>query len=202
MPDSEKDDVKKPTQSITLPENSNVRIQVVNPGERPKKDVSQRSVFALIGGTIGAVVGYAAAKLGLNSHLSEFENAVDIATRNQITGRGGLAAGFTEAGGFTGSNLGAGLSHGEVYRANYGELARSGKYGKLPKLMYDTFRTEGSSVIALGGAAVVGTIGAVMAYKSAPEKKDISPSALAPNADKDWTEKTEAAPQDKAPTRS
>lgn len=171
-----KEEITKKLDLSSLPEKSNVHIHMGNTDVVqgvPKGDLSKQSLGAIVAGTGGAVVGYMGTKLGLNQHMAEFENQVDIATSKAITGRSGFGVALSETGGFGGA---AGLAHGEVYRANYGKMARSGEYGKLPKFLYDTFRTEGVMVASLAGAAALGTVGAVMAYKAiAPEKKVPAP---------------------------
>lgn len=163
----------------SLPDNSKVQIHVGNDADvvqgRPVKDYSKRSMSAMISGLVGAAAGYIGTKVYVNQKMFEFKTEVFGKTADRITGRGGIGAGLVESGAALGSGtLAAGLGSGEIFMANATELAKSGKYGEFPKFIYKTLGgPQGEAMIALAGAAAVGTVAATIAYNMVkPEKKE------------------------------
>ena len=176
----------------SLPENSRVRIHVdqmpQQGGRNARRETSPRSLSAIIGGTVGAVLGYGASFFAYNNKMAEFEADVAAKTKQAITRSTG--AGLSEGMG----GLGIGMGAHQVEHGIYAELAKdTKKYGNFPKRMWDTFRTNGKSAATLTGAAVVGTIGAVAAYSMT---KDSAPTAKP----EDWVSRVDSG--DKEPTRS
>ncbi|NBO18870.1 MAG: hypothetical protein EBV03_06535 [Proteobacteria bacterium] len=175
-----------------LPENSRVRIHVDQmpagavEAKNVRRESSPRSIGAIVGGAIGAVIGYAGSFFAYNAKMSEFEADVAARTKGAITRS--VGAGLSEGMG----GMGVGMSAHQVEHGIYAELAKdTKKYGTFPKKMWDMFRTNGKSATTMAGAAVVGTVGAVVAYNMMPEKKP-------EGQPEDWVSRVESGDKDKS----
>lgn len=172
-----------------LPENSRVRIHVDQlpqstvEARNVRRESNPRTLTGMVGGVIGAIVGYAGSFFAYNAKMSEFEADVAAKTKQAITRSTG--AGMAEGMG----GLGLGMGSHQVEHGIYAELAKdTKKYGTFPKKMWDMFRTNGKSAATLTGAAVVGTVGAVAAYSMA---KDNTPAKA-----EDWVSRVEGGEKD------
>ncbi|MBY0408211.1 MAG: hypothetical protein K2Q01_11010 [Rickettsiales bacterium] len=180
--------VQAPVIHIPAGQDQPVRIQVMNAEPvyqgRPVKqrDYSDRTLGALAGGLIGAIAGGFGTAAWLGRALFDFRTEVAGQTKGNILGPRGLGGAIAETGGFGG--MAGGFASGEIHTANALALAKTGKYGSLPKFVYTI--PGGESTLILGGAAVAGTLAAMAGYSMTKDK----PKPGADAAGKDWAEKT------------
>lgn len=195
------DELKKLDLS-SLPDKANVHIHMPKDEAvvmgRAKEPTPRRTLIGMITGAIGAAVGYVTSRIYVNQKMFDFDTEVLSQTKENILGRSGLGASIAESGAGSSSLAGiaGGFSSGEIHMSNATKLAQSEKYGKFPKFIYKTLGgPQGKSMVALAGAAAVGTVAAGAGYLMA------GPDAPKAESDKDknWSNRVEG---DKEQTRS
>lgn len=168
----------------------------VHSGSKPvrQNDLSTRTIGTMIAGAAGAVAGYAATNVFIDRKMSDFWTEVDATTKSDLLGRGGIGGAIADANAFTGgggNSFAAGLANQEIQLSNARTLAKSGKYGKIPKFIFDYSR-EGSAknILATAGALAVGGVAAGVAYSALKSDKPKEPEG-------NWADKIENAPETK-----
>ena len=188
-PEQEAKDTSQKIDLSTLPKDSNVHIHVGTEqpefkGSRIEAEYSKRSLVSIITGAIGAVLGGFGTASYINDKMFDFKTEVLDKTKNNILGRSGIGAGLVEGGAaLGGGGLAGALGSGEIHASNAQTLAKSGKYGALPKFIYKL--PGGETTLVLAGAAAVGTVAAAVAYNV------VGPDKKKPEEDKnkDWADK-------------
>lgn len=193
-----------------LPENSRVHISIDNrdpaaqaqmpvrafPVEehRQRKEVSSKGFMGLVGGSIGAVVGWIGGKSYASSKITEFERDVAIETAKRVTNS--LAGATAETGSGALNGLGRGMADHTIREGVVSELSKdTAKYGRLPNFMYKYLRHfpgGGVGAAATAGAVVIGGAAAVTAYALSSDTKEKAPEG-APEGGKDWSNRVQAS---------
>ena len=130
--------------------------------------VRQRAFFGAISGAIGAVVGLFGSGVYISNKLIPFDREVAARTRKDIMGRGGLGAGFSEAGGFSGS-MGSGI----IEEAHALDLIQNPEFSFAKRIRQIGGR--GTAEFIAAGVAGVAAMGAyfMLTPKREPETKQI-----------------------------
>ena len=155
-------------------------------------DISKPTLWGLITGGIGAVIGYAAGITYATYKLIPFNKEINGLTRNDIMNRrAGIGAAIDSSGGASMGSLAAGLGEHTLKESHY--------YNAISKTEYKFVKflevIGGKNGFALATAATAGLTAAAAGYLLAPKKAEKNQSLPNPQ---DWQSRVVSNEQESA----